>query len=96
VVRVAIAARYQDGAAAPLFSRCGGGEKIVGLIAGPLGIGEAAGGDEFRNQRKLLDEIVVEFPSALIIGEGIMPVGGGLQRVPADQDRARPLGAVEL
>jgi hypothetical protein len=25
-----------------------------------------------------------------------MPVGRGLQRVPADQDRARPLGAVEL
>jgi hypothetical protein len=73
-----------------------GGEEIVGLIAGAFGIGEAAGRDEFRNQIELLDEIVVEFAAALIVGKGRVPVGLRLQRVPSDQHRSRLLAAVKL
>ena len=46
--RVAVAARDQHGAAAPLFGRDRGGKEIVGLVAGAFGIRETAGGDEFR------------------------------------------------
>jgi hypothetical protein len=94
--RVTIAACHQCGAAAALFGACCGGEEIVGFVTRALGVGEAAGGDEFRNERKLLDQIVVEFPAALIIGEGVVSIGRRLKRVPADQHRARPLGAIEL
>ena len=48
---VAIAARHQHGAAAPLPGRGRSGEKIVRLVAGALGIGETAGSDEFGNER---------------------------------------------
>src|SRR5204862_2657081 len=93
---VAIAARHQHGAAAPLLGAGRGGEEIVGLVAGTLGIGEAAGGDEFRNKRKLLDQIVVEFAAALIVGESLVAIGGRVKRVPADQHGAGALGAVKL
>jgi len=52
--RVAIAAGHQHGATAPLLGGSGGGEEIVGLVAGALCIGKAAGGDEVRDERKLL------------------------------------------
>ena len=86
---IAIAARHQHGAAAPLPSARGSGEKIVCLVACALGIGETAGGDKFRNERKLLDQIVVEFAAALVVGERVVAVGRRFQRIPADEHAAR-------
>ena len=58
---VAVAAGDEHGAAASLLLlRSRRGEKIVGLVAGAPGIGEAAGGGNLRNQFKLLDELVVD------------------------------------
>jgi hypothetical protein len=54
----------------------------------------AAGSDEFGNERQLLDQIVVEFAAALIVGEGLVPISGRFKRIPTDQNGARPLGAV--
>jgi hypothetical protein len=72
-----------------------GGEEVVGLVAWSLGIGEAAGGDEFGERLELVDELRIEVAAALIGGEEALPVGRRAQRVPADQDRARPLAFVE-
>jgi hypothetical protein len=94
--RVAVAARDQHPAAAAFFGRGGGAEKIIRLIAGPLGISETARSDEFWNERKLLDQVIVEFAAALVIGKGLVAVGSGFQGVPTDQHRARLLHAVEL
>ena len=52
--RVAIAAGHQHGTAAPLLGGGRGGEEIVGLVAGAPGVGKAAGGDEIRDERELL------------------------------------------
>jgi len=53
--RVAIAAGHQHGATAPpLLGGSGGGEEIVGLVAGAPCVGKAAGGHEVRDKRKLL------------------------------------------
>ena len=92
---IAVAARHDRGAAAPLLGRDGSGQEIVGLVAGRLGIGEAAGRDELRQDRQLLDDLVVELAPALIGRERLVPVGRRIERVPADQHRARLLGVVE-
>ena len=55
---VAVAAGDEHGAAASLLCHRRRGEKIVGLVAGAPGIGEAAGRDKFRNKFELLDEFV--------------------------------------
>src|SRR5881392_1141868 len=56
----------------------------------------AACGFKFRNQFKLLDELVVEVTAALIGRKSFVPVGLRFERIPADEYRARPLGAIEL
>ena len=68
--RVAVAAG-DDGAAvaALLFARYRSGEEIVGLEARRFGVGEAAGGDEVRQDIELLDQRFVEMAAALIIRE---------------------------
>ena len=93
--RVAVAAGDQHGTAAPLFGDSRRGEEIVGLETRALGVGKTAGGDEFRDQRELLDQIVVEFAAALIGGKCVMAIGRRLERVPADQHRARLFGALK-
>ena len=93
--RVAIAAGDQHRAATTLFSRGRGGEKIVGLVTGLLGIGEAAGGDELRDNGELFNDLVIEFAAALISRKCFMAVGRLLVGVPADQHGARPFLAVE-
>ena len=93
---VAIAAGDEHGATTSLLCHRRRGEKIVGLVAGAPRIGEAAGGDKFRNQFKLLDELVVEIAAALIGRKSLVPVGLRFERIPADQHRTRLLGAIEL
>ena len=56
--RVAVAARDQHRSAALRLGGCRGGEKIVGLVAGGLGVREAAGGDELRQGVELLEKRV--------------------------------------
>ena len=80
---------------APLLGGDGGGEKIVGLVARRLGVGEAAGRDELRQRVELLEQRVVEFAAALVGRELPVPVGRRVERVPADQHGARLLGLVE-
>src|SRR5262245_8167457 len=72
--RVAVAARHQHGAAAPLLGRDRGGEKIVGLVAGRLAVGEAARGHELRQQVELLDQRVIEVTPALIGRKLFVPI----------------------
>ena len=93
--RVAVAARDQDAAAAPLLGGGRGGEKIVRLVAGGLGVRKAACRDEVRQHLQLLDDGVVEFAPALIGRKRLVPIGRHLQRVPGDEHRARLLDAVE-
>jgi hypothetical protein len=93
--RVAVAGRDQHPPAPLFLADCGGGEEIVGLVAGAARIGEAAGGDEFGDDRELLDDLIVEFAPALIGRKGFVPVGLFLQRVPGDNDGARLLVAME-
>ena len=50
--RVAVATGNQNLAAAPLFGRDRGGEEIIGFVARRRGVGEAAGGNEFRGTLK--------------------------------------------
>ena len=45
---------------------------------------------------KLLDELVIEVAATLICGKSLVPVGLRFERVPADQHRARLLGAIKL
>ena len=81
---VAVTAGDEHGATASLLCQSRRGEKIVGLVAGTPGIGEPAGGDKFRNQFKLLDELVVEIAAALIRRKSLVPVGLRFERIPAD------------
>src|SRR5262249_36187085 len=93
--RVAVAAGDQRAAAAPLFGGYGGGKEIIGLVASRLGVGEAAGGDKFRQRIELLDQVVVEFPSALIGGKLVVAIRRRVERIPRDQHGARLFLAVE-
>ena len=72
-----------------------GGKKIVSLVARTFGVRKAACRNEVRNHRELFDDVVVKFASALIRGEGFVPVSRRLISIPSDQDGARPLLAVE-
>ena len=63
---VAVAARDERGAAAPLLGRDGRGEEVVGLVAGGLADDEAAGANEIRQHVELVDDLVVEFAAALV------------------------------
>src|SRR5882724_3458473 len=93
--RVAVAARDEGLAAAPLLGGDRSGEEIVGFVAGRLGEPKAAGRDKLRQYVELLDDLVVELAAALIGREQLLAVGRRAERVPADQHGARPLGLVE-
>ena len=88
---IAIATCHQRGAAAPLLGRDRGRKEVIGLVAGCLGVGEAAGGDESGQQIELIDELGVERASALIRRQSLVPIGRLIERVPADQNGARML-----
>ena len=89
--RVAIAARHDRGPAARLLGGNGGGEEVVGLVARRLGVGEAARGDELRQDLELVDQLGIELAPALVIREGLVPVRRRVERVPADEHGARLL-----
>ena len=78
LVNVAVTARDKNRAAELFLLRGSGGKKIIRLEARHLRIVKAAGGNEFRQHQKLLEQGIVEFPSALISRKFLMPVGGDL------------------
>ncbi len=96
LVGIAVAARNERMAAAPLLRRGCRCEEIVGLVTRRLGIGEAAGRDQFRQDVELLDQLLVELPAALIGRKQFLAVGRRAEGVPADQHRARPLAGIEV
>src|SRR5207244_9476600 len=65
-------------------------QEVVGLVAGSLGDGEAAGTAELGQQRQLLEQGGVEVAAALVAGEGSVPIGWLVERVPGHDHGARP------
>jgi hypothetical protein len=57
--------------------------------------GETAGGDELRQQSELIEQLGGESAAALIAGKRPVPPGRRVERVPADQHRARRLVEIE-
>src|SRR5262249_1502266 len=88
---VTITARDQGRALAAFLGGHSGGQKIVGLEACGAGICKAACLDQLRNHGKLLDELRIERAPALIVREQAVAKGRRIERVPADEDGARPL-----
>src|SRR5262245_42150951 len=70
-------------------------KKIIGFVAGSLGVSEPAGRDERRQDVELIDEFSVELSPALVLRQRPVPVRGLVQRVPSDQHRSRLLGLIE-
>ena len=94
--RVAVAARHERRAAAALLGGDRGRQEIVGLVAGRLCVGEAAGRDELRQRVELLEQRVVELAARSDRpGNALVPIGRRVKRVPADEHGARLLGLVE-
>ena len=85
---VAVAARYDRGAATPFFLHDRGSEEVVGLVSGRLCGGEPAGGDELRHDIELIEQLGVEDAPALIAFEGAVPVSWRVERIPADEHGA--------
>src|SRR5262249_30559294 len=52
----------------------GGGQEVVRLVAGPLRDRKPERGDEVREQRQLLEQLVIELSSGLIAVERLVPV----------------------
>ena len=92
---VAVAACDDDAPAARLLARHGSGKEIVRLVARDLGVGEAAGRDEFGQAVKLLDDVALEDAAALVGRENLLPPVRRRQRVPRGEDGARLLALPE-
>ena len=92
---VAIAACDEHRATPARFSGDRGGDEIVGLVTGCLDSRKAAGSHESRQDVELLEQIVVEFASALIGRKLLVTIGRHVQSIPTDEHRARLLLAVE-
>src|SRR5439155_9856890 len=71
------------------------GQEVVGLVAARARDRESAGLDELAQERKLLEERLVEDASRLVRLEGLVPVGRRLEGVPRDEHRPRLLGLPE-
>src|SRR5262249_26044925 len=84
---VAVAARDERRAAAPLLRGGRRGDEIVGLVARRLGVGETAGGHQLGDNVELLDQRIVALAPALVPMDGWVAVGGLLGRAPAADDR---------
>ena len=85
--------RDDEARAAPLLLRGGRRtEEVVGLVAGRARRAKAERLHELGQHRQLLEQGVVEHPSRLVAGKRLVPVRRRLERVPADDDRARLLG----
>ena len=69
--------------AGPSRSRDGRREEVVGLVAGRLRTDEAERGDQLGGEVELLEQGGVELAAGLVAGEGLVPVGRMLERVPA-------------
>jgi hypothetical protein len=93
--RIPIAARHQCRAACTLLSSNCGGEEVVRLVSRGFGVRKPKGGDKFRQDIQLLNQIIIELSPALISGKHFVAFRRRLQGVPADDDRARPLVRVE-
>jgi hypothetical protein len=78
LIGIPVTGRHDDGAASALFARRRSRQKIVRLVTGSLGRGEAAGGYELRQNCELLNELIVEDTPGLIGFEGLVPVGVSL------------------
>ena len=87
--RVAVGGGDEHGA---VPARGGGREEVVRLVAVALRGREAERLDERGHGRELLEERLVEHATGLVGGEGLVPVGRRLERVPGDEHRRRLLG----
>ena len=89
--RVAVGRDHECAAAPFLLLAHGRSQKVVGLVPGRLGRGEAERAHELGQQVELLEQIVVELATRLIAGEELVPVGRRVERVPPDEHGARLL-----
>ena len=69
----------------------GGGEEVVGFVAGPFPESEAERPRECGHQRELLEQRLLEHPPGLVRLVRLMPVRRNLERVPADEHRVGAL-----
>src|SRR5262249_26044420 len=72
-----------------------GGQKVVRLVTRRLRGGETESVHELREQGELLEQLVVELPSALVGRKRLVPVRRHLERIPADDQGPRLLGVPE-
>src|SRR5262249_20651414 len=93
--RVAVAAGNERGAAGRLLGGGRRGKKIVGFVTTRLGVGETARRGKLGQYLELLDQLVVELPAALVIGEQLLAIGRLAERIPADEDGARLFALVK-
>ena len=93
--RVAVGGRDERRAAARPLAGHRGGEKVVGLEALLLAADDARRRDERRQQGELVEDLGVELAARLVGLEQLVAVGRDEERVPADDDRTRPLGLPE-
>ena len=95
LIGVAVARCDNRGPAFPFLLRCGGRQKVVGLVTGSLGRREATSRHEVRQHGQLINQVIIEPAASLITLERFVPVSRGIERVPADLDGARPFAFVE-
>ena len=87
--RIAVGGRHEH-RAGPRLRR--GSEEVVGLVARRLRRLEPERLDERRQEVELLEDRVLEDAARLVGGQRLVPVGGRVERVPADEHRLRLLG----
>ena len=90
--RVAVGGRDERLPAAGRLGVGGGSQKVVRLVSGPFGDGEAEGRHQLGQERQLLEQLRVELAPRLVGVEGLVPVGRHLERVPGYENGARLLG----
>ena len=93
---ITVAGRDKNRATAFLFLSYCGSQKILGFVAGRLGIGEPTSVDKLGQHLELLYELVIKFAASLVARERLMPVSGFIEAIPADEDRAWLLRLIEL
>ena len=78
-----------------LLSGDRGGEKVICFEPWGFGVCKSKGGDKFRQDIQLLNQVIVELAPALIGGKHFVTLRRRVQAVPSDNDGARPLIRVE-
>ena len=89
--RVPVGRRDEHRAARLLLSPYRGAEEVVGLVPRRLRVREPGRRDERGHQRELLEQLVLELPTALVRLERLVAVGRDLERVPGHEHVPRPL-----